>query len=376
MATNYTDMKQNRAVAPKKEDSIPAMLQKMRPEFERALPRHMNADRMLRIVLTEFRKNPDLEQCSQRSLLGSIVTLAQLGLEPGVLGQAYLIPYKGICTPVPGWQGIADLVGRSGRASVWTGAVYEGDEFSYNYGDRPFIEHRPGDQEDDARLLYVYAVGRIKNAEWPIIEVWSTAKVLKHRNRFNKVGEKHYSYNHFEMYARKVALLQVIKYMPKSVELQTAVDLENAATSGEPGGTIIDGAAWPSDGDMPPASTGKPAEPEARKPTEEDPRKPQDQPKEKAPDADPRGEPQAEGQGATSETENQQESQDQDAEPRMDFGAAFNAITKAKTAEDFDYIRSCIKHLPETKRKTIETSITNKIAELNKKKSGATATLE
>ncbi|MGB9067290.1 MAG: recombinase RecT [Candidatus Acidiferrales bacterium] len=211
------------------------LIEAMKPEIARALPRHINPERMARIAVTEFRKAPKLGECDVRSVFGAIITLSQLGLEPGVLGQAYLVPYKDKCTAVPGWQGLADLVARAGRASVWTGAVFEGDEFDYAFGDRPHITHRPSD-EDDApgpdKLTYVYAVGRIKGAEWPVIDVWSRSKVTKHRDRFNKVGNQHYSFQHFEMYARKVVLLQVIKYMPKSVELQNAVKLEEASAAG------------------------------------------------------------------------------------------------------------------------------------------------
>lgn len=222
--------------AAKEPQSFPELLERMKPEIARALPKHLSADRMTRIALTEFRKTPKLGECNLRTVFGAIITLSQLGLEPGVLGQSYLIPYGKDCQGIPGWQGLADLVSRAGRASVWTGAVFEGDKFDYAYGDRPFITHIPDETRDDApgpeKLTHCYAVGRIKGAEWPIIEVWSRAKITKHRDRFNKVGSRHYSFQHFEMYGRKVALLQVIKYMPKSVELQTAVDLENAAQAG------------------------------------------------------------------------------------------------------------------------------------------------
>jgi recombination protein RecT len=41
------------------------------------------------------------------------------------------------------------------------------------------------------------------------------------------------------MYARKVALLQVLKYMPASVELANALDVSNAADDGKH--AVIDG---------------------------------------------------------------------------------------------------------------------------------------
>jgi recombination protein RecT len=233
----------------KKENTFPAMLTQFKGEIERALPKHLNADRMTRIALTEFRKNPALGKCDPKSVFASIIVASQLGIEPGVLGQGYLIPYKNECQFVPGWQGLSDLVARAGRASVWTGAVFDGDEFEYALGDRPYLTHRPRGEDDPNKLMWVYAIGRIKGAEWPVIEVWTADRVERHRDRFNKVGDRHYSYNHFEMYARKVVLLQVLKYMPKSVELQLATDLEHAAQKGKQGINIqdaVDGTWAPS----------------------------------------------------------------------------------------------------------------------------------
>lgn len=213
-------------------------LERMKPQIQLALPKHLNADRMSRIALTEFRKNPKLGDCAPKSVFAAIIMASQLGLEPGVMGQCYLIPYKGECTFVPGWQGFVDLVSRTGRASIWTGAVFEGDDFEYQFGDRPFIHHKPGLEEDPKKLRYVYAVGRVNGSDWPVMDVWPIAKVWKHRDRFNKVGERHYSFAHPEMYARKVVLLQVLKYMPKSVELTVAANLEHAAQEGRQGITI------------------------------------------------------------------------------------------------------------------------------------------
>lgn len=216
----------------KKVENFPAMLTAYKAEIARALPKHLDGDRMARIALTCFRQNPGLGKCDPKSVFAAVIMAAQLGLEPSIGGQAYLIPYGGECQFVPGWQGLVDLVSRAGRASVWTGAVYEGDEFDYALGDSPFVHHKPTGDEDESKLTHVYAVGRIENAKWPVIEVWPIAKILRHRDRYNKVGKKHYSYKHLEMYARKVALLQVLKYMPKSVELQTAIALEHAAEQG------------------------------------------------------------------------------------------------------------------------------------------------
>lgn len=215
-------------------------LERMKPQMALALPKHMSADRMARLALTAFSTSKALQCCKTDSILASLMTATQLGLEPGINGQGYLIPYKDTCTFVPGWKGLVDLVSRAGRATVWTGAVYEGDKLDYQLGDEPFCRHKPGD--GGGYFTHVYAIGRVKDAQMPVIEVWTAGKVRRHLDQYNKVGLKHYalqSESNFEMYARKVALLQVLKYMPSSIELANAIEVSHAAEAGK--GAVIEG---------------------------------------------------------------------------------------------------------------------------------------
>ena len=220
--------------------TIVSELQKMKGQIEAALPRHMTPDRMARIALTALRVTPKLFQCTPESFYGSIIAASQLGLEPGVNGQCYLIPYGNTCTLVPGWKGLMDLVSRAGRSSAWTGAVKPGDFFEYSLGSSPKVTHEPGD-DDSGEFTHVYAVGWVKDAQWPILEVWSRAKVMRHLKQNNKVGDKHYALagkDNLEMYGRKVVLLQVIKYLPSSIELRDASALDVAAAEGKQALTI------------------------------------------------------------------------------------------------------------------------------------------
>ncbi len=214
-------------------------LEQYKGQIEAALPKHMNADRMCRLVMTAVSQTPKLQECDIKSIFAAVIVSSQLGLEIGVGGQGYLVPYKRKATFVPGWQGLVDLVSRAGRATVWTGSVFEGDEFDYAQGDSPFVKHKAKGEEDPKKLLYTYAIGRVNGSQWPIVEVWPVEKIIKHRDKHNKVGEDHYSYKHWEMYARKIPLLQVLKYMPKSVELVHALHTESTYSLGK--GTTIDG---------------------------------------------------------------------------------------------------------------------------------------
>lgn len=224
------------AVSPAK--SLNDFMDKYKSQIALALPKHITADRMVRLAMTSFSQNSALQKCDMHSIFASVIVAAQLGLEIGVGGQGYLVPYGGKATFVPGWQGLVDLVSRAGRATVWTGAVYAGDEFDWALGDRPFVKHRPaggGDTWQD--ITHVYAIGRVNGSEYPVMEVWTMDRVVKHLNKFNKVGARHYALEkngqNMEMYARKVVLLQVLKYMPKSIEVQRAVEVAQVADTGK-----------------------------------------------------------------------------------------------------------------------------------------------
>lgn len=246
-------------------------------EVSRALPNHLqkNMDRFLRIALTEFRVNPNLALCDPRSVFAAVLTAAQMGWEiGGALGHAYLVPFKGEVQLIPGWKGYVDLVLRSGRGEVWTGAVYDGDAFEYVLGARPDLRHVPTGEDDPEKLTHTYSIGWIKDQTHPIVEVWPRTKLERHRQRYNKVGPAHYSFENWEMYSRKVALLQCVKYLPASVEMGNALSLDYVYDSGEKQGLSIKDVTKVSEGLVFPAGNGgdktvnvtetKPSEPEAK----------------------------------------------------------------------------------------------------------------
>ena len=261
--TTSQELTQRLDTKPAKPETFPAMLMAWKPQIEAALPRHLSAERMCRIALTCFRTTPRLADCEPLTVFAAVIQAAQLGLEPGLNGRAYIIPYGTTAVFVPGWKGLVELANRSGRVSAWTAAVYEGDEFVWGNGSKPHIEHQPGDEFDPAKLTHAYAVGWVKGAEWPVIEVWSAAKITKHRDRYNKVGRKHYSFEHWEAYARKVVLLQVLKYLPSTPELEAAIVLNDQAEIGEQKITLEDAIK----GEFSPIPEPSPAQPSTADPS-------------------------------------------------------------------------------------------------------------
>jgi len=120
-------------------------------EIMAALPKHMDADRMLRIAVTSIRKNPKLAEADPSSLYGAVMEAAQCGLYlDGVLGEASLLPFwstKKKCYEVvfvPGYRGLVKLAHRSGKVrDVSAYVVYEDETFSYSEGMETTIVHVP-----------------------------------------------------------------------------------------------------------------------------------------------------------------------------------------------------------------------------------------
>ena len=225
---NKLSAKAKVGIKPSPYKSVQDLLKRMQPEIQRALPKHMNADRIARIALTEMRKNPKLLQASQASLLGAIMTAAQLGLEPGILGHAYLIPYynsKTRTTEVQfqiGYKGLLELVRRSGEiASISAHVVYTNDEFEFEYGFNEKLRHVPNMNGDRGEFRAVYAIATFKDGERSSI-VMTRSDVEKIRKRSKSPNNGPWVTD-FDAMARKTAIKQLCKYLPVSIEIQKAI---------------------------------------------------------------------------------------------------------------------------------------------------------
>jgi len=86
-------------------------------EMAKALPSHLNPERMMRLALTVINRNPKLLECTPASLIGVVMTTNSLGLELSPeLGQAYIIPFKNnkqkttTATLIVGYRGLLNLI--------------------------------------------------------------------------------------------------------------------------------------------------------------------------------------------------------------------------------------------------------------------------
>jgi len=216
---------QSRAVSPYQ--NIQDLFKRMAPEIAKVLPRHIKSDHLLRMAMTEIRKNPKLLECSSQSLLGALMLSAQLGLEPGILGHAYLIPYynnKTKSTEVQfqiGYKGYIDLVRRSGELQTLdVHEVCRGDAFEYEYGLTPKLMHRPALENRGAAYCY-YAIAKFKDGGFSFL-VMSVQDIDKYRKRSKSPDYGPWATDYDAM-AKKTVIKQLAKYLPLSTEIQRSM---------------------------------------------------------------------------------------------------------------------------------------------------------
>jgi len=205
----------------------------MQAQLKRALPKHIDAGRLARLALTQFQRVPELLQCDRESLLGSIMEAAQLGLEIGVAGQCWILPYKGKAQFICGYRGMAQLAWRSSMvASMTARAVFEGDRFEYDFG-ADKLSHVPAGSSDPAKLTHAYAIlhtttgGRL----W---DVMTRSEIEAVRKRSPSASSRFSPWlsDYAEM-AKKTVFRRMMKLAPCSVEITRAMELEDAADRGE-----------------------------------------------------------------------------------------------------------------------------------------------
>lgn len=211
--------------------TIEDYLKQMAPQMQEALPKHLDVERLMRLTMTTIRTTPELRNADVGSLLGGVMQAAQLGLEPGLLGQCYLLPFKnnkkGITEVqfIIGYKGMIDLARRSGHIqSIYAHAVYENDDFEYELGLDPKLKHTPSMDSDKGKFLGSYAVAHFKDGGYQM-EFMPKAEIDKRRNS-SPGGRSKYSpwNNYYEEMANKTVIRHMWKYLPISVEVQQQVE--------------------------------------------------------------------------------------------------------------------------------------------------------
>ena len=222
---------------------------------------HMRPSQMLRLMANAIRTTPQLAECDPLSLLGCMMTCASLGLMPNTpLQSAYLIPFKnkrkGITEVqlVVGYRGMIDLARRSGHIrNIHGDVVYEGDEFSFEYGSNQHLKHRPKGKR--VNPVYAYCHATLTDGEAFVVLPWDEVMAIRDASQGYRTAVQYGKKDtpwiaHEHAMASKTAVRALFKYLPISIEMdngklgdaltvdENQIDFSSFATNPEDGPTI------------------------------------------------------------------------------------------------------------------------------------------
>lgn len=217
-------------------------IQGMGQQFQLAMPKGLEATQLVRDALTCLSATPKLAECDSSSVLGGLMTCAQLGLRPAVLGHAWLLPMWDRktggqkATLVIGYQGYLELAYRSNKvAKVSARIIRDGDKYNIRYGDNESLTHTPNLFGPKGDAIAYYAVAQLI-PKATTFQIMSKREVEEHRDKFAMAKMKNGTIvgpwkDNFDAMALKTVVLRLMKTLPKSPELTAALAADGGVRS-------------------------------------------------------------------------------------------------------------------------------------------------
>ena len=232
----------------KPKEQISYLLGQKKHELAKMLPKTLSIERLLKVAQIAATTTPALAKCDVASLVGAIGQCAQMGLEPNtVLGHAYLVPFNtrrkdangnerwvNSVQVIIGYKGLIDLARRSGQiVSIAAHEVCQNDKFELVYGLDEKLNHTPA-MGERGEVVGFYAVAKLKDGGhcFEFMSKQQVKEIQEAGDKKNKYPSKVWQ-EHFTEMGRKTVIRRLSKYLPLSVEFQTASAIDAMAADGK-----------------------------------------------------------------------------------------------------------------------------------------------
>lgn len=216
--------------------AVQSVLEQYAGAIANALPGGLKTNRVIQAAVFKIVSTPALQACTQKSVIGSVLNAALLGLSPA-LGECHFVPYKNRdsgmseCQFQPDYKGLIALARRSAQIkNIYADVVRRGDEFQVKSGLHRDLIHNPDLEGGSERPIdYAYAVVWYENGAFDF-EVMDAREIAKARakNLMQRNGPAG-AWLEFEgEMAKKSAIRRLSKRLPKSDELAVALATDGA----------------------------------------------------------------------------------------------------------------------------------------------------
>lgn len=212
-------------------------LDKMKPQIKQSLPKGLDVDRFIRTAFNAIQMHPQkdkLAKADRQSIYNSCLKAAFDGLQIDGREAALVVFYdknsnSNQAQYMPMVQGLVKLARNSGEiSSIDSEVVYEHDKFVYRIGLDDMPLHEPDWFGDRGEPVGVWACVKLKSGE-VISRLLPKDKIM----RIAKASKNSYQYDetkgaHWDEWWRKTAIKNVLKYAPKSSELDRVIQEDDA----------------------------------------------------------------------------------------------------------------------------------------------------
>jgi recombination protein RecT len=255
-----------------RQKNLRALLESAKQQLAEVLPKHLTAERLIKVVLSCVARTPSLLECTQGSILLSVMQAAELGLEiGGLLGEAYLVPFntkikdangrehwekRAQC--IPGYRGLVKLARQSGEVlRIEARAVWDDEMFDVELGLHSDLKHKPNlrTRKEDAKVVAAYAIARFRDGceQFDVMTIGELEVIRKRAKEKNRGASSPWDTDTVEMY-KKTILRRAAKLWPLSAEKYRKAAELDAEHDELPGGPIVDIALLPEET---PSKSGK-----------------------------------------------------------------------------------------------------------------------
>lgn len=188
------------------------------------------ANSFMSSVISVANGNPQLRNAEPMSIIGAAMVAATMQLQViPTLGQCYIIPYGKKAQFQVGYLGLLQLCQRSGQfkkilaAPVHEGEYVSGDEFDEEYA----FDKK---QKKSDKVIGYMAKFELLNG-FTKVAYWDIDKVKAHATKFSQAFRAGFNSpwkSDFDAMAQKTVLKSILKFAPKSIEMQNAVTFDQS----------------------------------------------------------------------------------------------------------------------------------------------------
>ncbi|MDD6496611.1 MAG: recombinase RecT [Prevotella stercorea] len=191
------------------------------------------ANSFMSSVISVANGNPQLRKAEPMSIIGAAMVAATMQLQViPTLGQCYIIPYGSKAQFQVGYLGLLQLCQRSGQfKKILAAPVHEGEYISGDEFDEDYVFDKKQRKSD--KIVGYMAKFELLNG-FTKVAYWDVDRVKAHATKFSQAYRSGYTSpwkSDFDAMAQKTVLKSILKYAPKSIEMQNAVTFDQAVVN-------------------------------------------------------------------------------------------------------------------------------------------------